>query len=98
MIISTPVGQTISSAVTVFAESTNKVNLYDCSVSSLIFKTNSLSAKTIDVTSSSTPSRDENSCLAPSTSIAYTLAPGKEDNNTLLNALPKVVPKPLSSG
>ena len=61
-------------------------------------ETNSLSAKTIDVTSSSTPSRDENSCLAPSTSIAYTLAPGIEDNKTLLNALPRVVPKPFSKG
>ena len=66
--------------------------------SSSIFKIKSFKFKAIAVTSSLTPSRELNSCLAPSPSLAYTLAPGIEDKKTLLNALPRVVPNPFSNG
>ncbi len=52
----------------------------------------------IEVTSSRTPSIAENSWRAPSTSIAYIDAPGREDNKTLLIEFPSVIPKPLSKG
>ena len=53
---------------------------------------------TIAVTSSITPSIFWNSCATPSIFTEVIASPGKEDNITLLKALPKVVPKPLSNG
>ena len=63
-----------------------------------IAKTNFLMFKIIEVTSSTTPSTAENSWIAPWTLIAWTAHPGIDDNKTLRNAFPKVVPKPLSKG
>ena len=44
------------------------------------------------------PSTIENSCNTPSILTEVTAPPCKEDNKTLLKALPKVKPKPLSKG
>ena len=54
--------------------------------------------KTIAVTSSITPSNFWNSCATPSIFTLVMASPGNDDNITLLKALPKVVPKPLSKG
>ena len=45
-----------------------------------------------------TPGMDENSCRTPSIWIAVTAAPCREDSSTRRSALPKVSPKPRSSG
>ena len=54
--------------------------------------------KIIIATSSLTPGIVVNSWYTPSALIENTAAPGNEEINTRLNALPKVIPKPLSSG
>ena len=66
--------------------------------SECIFNAKDLIFNTISVTSSLTPSIEENSCKTLSIFMAVTAVPSKEDNNTLLIALPKVNPKPLSNG
>ena len=66
--------------------------------SECIFKDKDLIFKTISVTSSRTPSIEENSWSTLSILIAVTAVPCKEDKRTLLKALPKVNPKPLSRG
>ena len=61
-------------------------------------KTTRFKFKIIVITSSTTPSTFWNSCSAPSIFTLTNAAPGKEDNNVLRKALPKVIPNPLSSG
>ena len=55
-------------------------------------------ARTIAVTSSTTPSIFWNSCITPAILTDVIALPGNEESITLLNALPIVVPKPLSNG
>src|SRR5579862_780312 len=57
-----------------------------------------LTLSTMSVMSSSTPGSDENSCKTPSICIEVTAAPCSEDSSTRLSALPRVRPKPRSSG
>ena len=52
----------------------------------------------ISVTSSFTPGMVENSCWTPSILTDVTATPGSEESSTRRRLLPKVVPKPLSSG
>ena len=66
--------------------------------SECILSASDLILSTISVTSSLTPSIDENSCKTLSILIAVTAVPCNEESNTLLKALPSVRPKPLSSG
>ena len=80
----------ISLAVTTPGPFFSKVSLFipEKSALKIIF----LTFKTISVTSSLTPLIDENSCSTPSILIPKTATPCKEDNKTLLRALPNVVP------
>ena len=57
-----------------------------------------LTLRTMSVTSSSTPGIDENSCSTPSICIEVTAAPCSDDSSTRRSALPRVRPKPRSSG
>src|SRR6185312_6869766 len=58
----------------------------------------SLILSTMSVTSSRTPAIEENSCKTPSICTDCTAAPCSEDNSTRRSALPRVWPKPRSSG
>src|SRR5262245_31804275 len=58
----------------------------------------SLMLSTISVTSSRTPAIEENSCSTPSMCTDCTLAPCSEDSRIRRSALPRVRPKPRSSG
>src|SRR6476620_4356536 len=53
---------------------------------------------TMSVTSSRTPARDENSWRTPSILIDVTAAPCSELSSTRRSELPRVMPKPRSSG
>ena len=66
--------------------------------SSSIVAESSFKVNIISVTSSLTPGIVENSWRTPSIFIAFTATPGNDDNNILLNALPIVIPYPLSRG
>src|SRR5947207_4316250 len=57
-----------------------------------------LTLRTTSVTSSSTPGSDENSCRTPSICIEVIAAPCNEESSTRRSALPRVKPKPRSSG
>src|SRR5690606_8206842 len=63
-----------------------------------IFSDNCLILRTMSVTSSRTPARLENSCSTPSILIEVTAAPCNEDSSTRRSELPRVMPKPRSSG
>ena len=52
----------------------------------------------IPVTSSRTPSMEENSCTTPSIWTEVTAAPCSEERSTRRSALPRVTPKPRSRG
>src|SRR5688500_8982716 len=54
--------------------------------------------RTMSVTSSRTPTSDENSCSTPSILIEVTAAPCSEERSTRRSELPSVMPKPRSSG
>src|SRR3954470_191113 len=58
----------------------------------------SLMLRTMSVTSSRTPGIEENSCSTPSMCTDCTAAPCNEERSTRRSALPKVTPKPRSSG
>ena len=58
----------------------------------------SLMFSTISVTSSRTPAIEENSCSTPSMCTDCTAAPCSDDNRMRRIALPRVWPKPRSSG
>src|SRR5438270_792193 len=58
----------------------------------------SLMLSTMSVTSSRTPAIEENSCSTPSICTDCTAAPCSEDNRMRRSALPRVWPKPRSSG
>src|SRR2546423_4195728 len=57
-----------------------------------------LRLRMMSVTSSRTPGRVVNSCAVPSTFTDVTAAPSSEESSTRRNELPKVWPKPRSSG
>ncbi len=57
-----------------------------------------LTFSTMSVTSSRTPGMLLNSCSTPSICSAVTAAPCSEDNRMRRSALPRVMPKPRSSG
>ncbi len=57
-----------------------------------------LMLRTMSVTSSRTPGIDENSCSTPSMCTEVTAAPWSEERSTRRRELPRVVPKPRSSG
>ena len=58
----------------------------------------SLMFNRMSITSSLTPSIVLYSCEMPSMATSVTAAPGIDESKILLKALPKVCPKPLSSG
>jgi hypothetical protein len=60
--------------------------------------TRPLRFKMISVTSSTTPSRVENSCWFPSILMEVTAAPGIDDSNVRRIEFPRVYPNPGSSG
>ncbi len=62
------------------------------------FNLNCFRLRIISVTSSTTPGIVENSCSTPSILIDVIAYPSREDNNTLLKALPIVRPNPGSKG
>ncbi len=57
-----------------------------------------LMLRTMSTTSSRTPSIEENSWTTPSICTEVTAAPCSEDRSTRRSALPRVTPKPRSSG
>src|SRR5579884_184248 len=57
-----------------------------------------LTLSTMSVTSSRTPASEENSCSTPSILIEVTAAPWSELSSTRRSELPRVIPKPRSSG
>ena len=80
----------MSSAVTVWGPVTSISRRFSVTLSDKNFNTTPFKFKMIDVTSSTTPGIDVNSCWTPSISIEIIAAPGRDDNNTLLKALPIV--------
>ena len=60
--------------------------------------TSSLRFRMMSVTSSFTPGTVVNSCSTPSIRMLVTAAPGIEDNRVRRSELPRVYPKPGSSG
>ena len=57
-----------------------------------------LMLSTMSVTSSCTPGSEENSWSTPSICTEVTAAPWREESSTRRSALPRVKPKPRSSG
>src|SRR5690554_294789 len=86
----------MSLALTSFASCTSRRTTLGCS--SWIFTLNSFKFKIIAVVSSITPGIVENSCKAPSILIEVTACPGRDESKTRRRELPRVMPKPLSSG
>ena len=66
--------------------------------STSIFTATPLRFRTMSVTSSRTPGTIENSCSTPSIWTEVIAAPCSEESSTRLSALPRVRPKPRSSG
>src|SRR5215207_2962830 len=95
--ISTPEGRSMSPAVT----SPGPVTTSGASISAAsecMRQTISLRLRTMSVTSSLTPLIVENSWATPSMRTLVTAAPASDDSSTRRSELPKVYPKPRSSG
>ena len=88
LIISTPLGSSISAAVTVPLPDFERLN--SASSTSVSLTERSLRFNKISITSSWTPSIVLYSCKTPSIFTSDTAVPGIEDRIILLNALPSV--------
>ena len=96
LMISTCSSQTISPAVTTHSPEAETLTTLGPSQFSLADR--ALRFRMISVTSSLTPGTVENSCNTPSMRTDETATPGNEESKTLRSELPRVVPKPRSSG